>query len=358
MPKPIINAYATYATPTYPTNSLTVSYQGKHYSNLVTTEVPGEDIHQNLFAARYGLKTGFAGAAKTTKETLKKANIVTASLGILYTEIDQEEGEIESFEFAHKGIYTPAKIDKPVLLNASYFFKEAENYAAEGVPKNKSLRNTDFNMHLKNNIARYNEIKQPHIKTHLNTKNIRNIDTHAETSQMHEAFHHSEQALMYYLSSEDGIQFCKKFITSLKPAFVSGVVLDLYSDRCLCANCATGMIGFQHTQCEGFAKKLASALEEKNIDTYRKGLSVHTRISANSKVEATQAPETPNTPSPIIKRTDKHVLLEMQNNIYTPAMMAQGLENFKGEYFSSRALSGNKTQRALLYKPTGARHNT
>lgn len=356
MPKPVVNVYATYATPTYPTESLTVSYQGKHYSNPVTTEVPGDDIHQTLFAARHGLQTALETAAKTTKETLKSANIVTASLGVLYTDIGQDEGEIESFEFAHKGIYTPAKIDKPLLLNAGYFFKEADNYAAADVPKNKSLRNTDFNAHLKSHIARYNEIKQPQVKAVLNAGNIRDIDAQAASSQMHEVFHHSEQALMYYLSSKEGLKFCQDFIKRLKPTFVSGIVLDLYSDRCLCVNCATGMIGFQHTQCSGFAKNLADALEKKKIDTYRKGLSIHTRVSARSKVEVTiEESEDEVTAPPTIKRTDKHVVLEAQRKTYTPAMMAQGLQNFTGEYFSSRALKGNKAQQSLLYTPAGAR---
>ena len=163
------------------------------------------------------------------------------------------------------------------------FYDENYEYLIEGVVKNKSKRCELFDLSIGNRLSVFSDISNKYIKMHnVVTHPDEYYDTFLGSSMFHEKFHHSEQALMYYLSSREGFKIMLETLRNCNASYLYGIVLDIYSERMLCGDCTVSLIGMQHSHDLGFLNDFSSYLQKKNIEPRaNENLMLNTRVSVS-----------------------------------------------------------------------------
>lgn len=321
------------------THTLNAVYLAPFNNEKTNTTVKADYIHQGLFAARQGFDAQITQqpniCAKTNKDIITSANLLTIGLGILYSDTPESEGSLDTLLFKSTPIPEPIILETPVLWNAQAFFKKDTNLHHPKIAKNKSLRNTEFQTMLTTHVKLYDiHATQPLYQEHHDPV------IYYENPQYHERFHHSEQSLLAYLYRKDqGQLFIKKLLKTLKPTYVSGIILDLYSDRKVCPNCAVGLSGCQcsHDQ-NGFLFEIEDMLKTLHIEHPIKPF-LSTRISSESTSQTTIIMDPPKNPSFLKINPEKNpsFVFEKLNQTYQQKILEENpLFKNPSMIFSSR----------------------
>jgi len=263
------------------TQSLDVIYKFNYdkYENA-TIGVKGANIHARLYAGKLGLLEKRREAKY--KANISKCNFATASVTYLYTDTNTEEGYLGEDINVDKKYFFLKTPYPDRIISTGKFYNTDTSYRIKGVPGNKSIRCDDFNDLLAQKIGAFESISVDYDYPKKCITNRKALAKKINDANFHEAFHHSEQAIMHYMSSIEGIAFMVKQAIKIKAAYLYGVILDLYTERTLCANCNAGLLGMQNSYSEGFLKDFSRALTKNNIQPRtNNNLMLNTRVSTS-----------------------------------------------------------------------------
>lgn len=262
------------------TQSLNVKYKFKSGEKENASIVLGANYnHAHLKTACDGL---FELRKQSYTSSVEKINFVTAGVTFLYADTSSEEGYLG--EKIQKKLFLLNIPDKQNRILSSIDFY-TQPYKQDKVCLNKSSRCTVFNHHLSKRVEAFSLISEnfhipPKPKAISDAVSLQNA---ISEPMFHETFHHSEQAIMHYLSSIIGIKALVKAALSLKAEYLYGVVLDLYSERMVCCNCNICLLGMQNSyDDDGFLFNLNNALKEKRIEPrINEKTMLNTRVSVS-----------------------------------------------------------------------------
>ncbi len=329
--------------------------------DIVRTYVPSKHIHAQLYAAEQGYREKYSQLYQSSSATttLNAANIVTAGLSVLYSDASLDEGYIGNLDVAHMPVRVPITTPQ-YTFNVASFFDDDRSYEAQGVACNKWLRNYDFNDHLQRRIKDFRQYKERFLFSTTTLTSVKGFGLEVVKGNFHETFHHSEQAVMEFFSTEEGKKFIVSRLQELHARSVGWMILDLYSTRYLCENCNVHLIGFQNSHTKGALYDITQHLHGKgvSIDTPRKGLLWSTRVSASDAGKGTssssykKAADEDHTHE--ISHDDRHIVLQANSDrLGLPAKVRQkgySLDTFSGDFFTSRVLSDKKSMEKALGK--------
>lgn len=318
------------------TNSLNVNYQFNAEHEDASILVTSVD-HHLLYSA-------YAGLLNKTK--LEKGNIATAKLSLLYTDTDPEEGlgsEVERVSFD-----ISARTNKRIL-SPRYFYTDP--YDQDNVNPNKSARCHTFNDSLINRVKQFRPYADSYSIPAGGIYTVKKVRHNIQMPMFHETYHHSEQAIMHYLCSENGIKSLVNLACSNNAKYIYGLILDIYTERMLCVNCNIGLLGLQLSDSSGYLHELNKAFEKKRITPRAEGQTMlSTRVSTSrdsksNRIESLEIKEKNN----IVHEydTDKRCCIFQANkaNMTQPKNSyndMNSLKAYKGAFFTSRVIK-NKT---------------
>lgn len=340
--------------------SATKSLEMKYTFNLEYEQneivVPAIKQHALLFAGVDGLlgKTDETynfdkeGSKGTKKKTIDQANFATAAFTALYTDSTSEEGTLGE-DIEQKSFYVNVPATTPVftsrILSSKDFYVDVD-YSIPRIAKNKRRRDRKFNELLKQRVTAFSGVADEFTFSKGTIASPKALATSIDNPMFHETFHHSEQAMMHFLSSKEGLTLIAQALSTCKDiGYLYGIVLDIYTQRVLCCNCNASLIGLQHSQKTGFLADLSATIagEDYRIES-RENLMLSTRVSASQGVTALRL------------ATDKKDVVHMydpdvKNLIYQAENKALGtrriidkydysLATFRGAFFTSREIPG------------------
>ena len=176
-------------------------------------------------------------------------------------------------------------------------------------------------------------------------------------SNFHEAFHHSEQGIMFGLSQAQTIKHIVQLARQNNAVYFYGAMLDIYTPRTMCRHCNTGLIGIKNTHEQGFIHDLSARLTQKNIEPGGNDhLFLDVRVSATSPAQHTNL-------EPFKLTSDSNVVHEYSSEIAVrPILQALNSdvirkrrktppEYYSGSFFSSRDFPCKKLEKALVNHP-------
>jgi hypothetical protein len=247
-----------------PTQSLDVNYIFNSKAEDASVVIPGSENHALLYAGYRDLLPLRDSMGYT--KNIKGINFATASVTFLYTDTDTEEGLGEDIEWQTFNLNTNYS-DRVLSCKDLY----DEPYCQKDVADNKAIRDKNFVFHLSQRA-----------NTLVDSK--RELKGIIQNNNFHEQFHHSEQAIMHYLSSEEGIKSLAKTAKREKMTYLYGLVVDIYTHQRPCCHCTDCINGMQHSRENGFLFDLSAALKKRHIEPR-----AHNRLMLNTRVSASTA---------------------------------------------------------------------
>ncbi len=306
------------------------------------------------------LSNGYDDLLKLRKKlnyraSINKINIATAAVTLLYTDTSLEEGYLgETVE----SVVVPFSINaNQRILSMKNQFTESSSYQEEHVKaKNKSLRDRNFNTMLSNHLRGYRQVASHfHNLNPIITQQA--LKEKIKDSNFHEAFHHSEQGIMFGLSQAQTIKHIVQLARQNNAVYFYGAMLDIYTPRTMCRHCNTGLIGIKNTHAQGFIHDLSARLTQKNIEPGGNDhLFLDVRVSATSPAQHTNL-------EPFKLTSDSNVVHEYSSEIAVrPILQALNSdvirkrrktppEYYSGSFFSSRDFPCKKLEKALVNHP-------
>lgn len=279
------------------TKSLDTEYifNGNEKEDAAVT-IKGSDMHARLRAA-YDDLLEIRASSGYTKDISNK-NIATASLTLLFTDSDTDQGalgdDIETYQIAliNTHLFNEKK-NKELTENELYKISNSKrlvscldtyltHYSLRSLSGNNNKRNKDFNSMLKERIRSFSEYS--HLYNEGPGNYIKDEDEmlkHIESGIFHQNMHHSEQAIMHYLSSWLGTHMLTTILHKKGAAYLYGIVLDIYTQHMICCNCNVCLLGMQHSYEDGFLYRLSQDLEGNRIESRTNHLMLHSRVSAS-----------------------------------------------------------------------------
>lgn len=337
------------------TKSLDVNYVFYGEKEQAAIELPGANTHAVLYAGckeflevREGLNY---------KASFDSVNCATAAITFLYTDTKTEEGylseEIESMSYA---VSAEDKTDR--ILSSMSFYTDRVMQA--GVASSKAARDQVFNSSLNQRVEAFSEVVQIYDTPSGTIESRSALDEAIKGPMFHEAFHHSEQALMHYLSSQAGLMSLVHAAREAKAKYVYGIVLDIYTQRMLCCNCNACLIGMQHSQTQGFIADLTKALVKKGIEPREDGnIMLQTRVSASKApkgmtLDALKLNDDQDKVHEYDPHIDNFILQAESQALGVKKIINKGVGKYKGALFTSSEIKSKKkweSKMALGSKP-------
>lgn len=326
------------------THSLDVKYSF-NYAPYEDAEIilPGSLIHEMLFSGC----NDFLQKEKEIygeRKDIKKINFATAALTLFGTDTTTDEGCLgdEVDKIITLDILTHKKNR---ILTSKVFYNRP--YQIEGVVGNKALRCYDFNDSLAKRVDAFSRISRKYILPKGTVSTTESLESVIESGTFHERFHHSEQGIMHYLSSREGIKAIVKKALSTGISYLYGMVLDIYTQRSLCCNCNTCLLGTQNSYEDGFLFDLSQALESKRIESRENGLMLNTRVSLGT-YDKKHAPRVKPNDRNLIHLynpdLDNKIFQSENNQLKSKKNPKISLGDYEGAFFSSRKFSNKNLQ--------------
>jgi hypothetical protein len=269
------------------TKSLKVHYSfvSGEYENATWESPEAVDTHAKLKAGVQGLLDTREGLVHKTgrkiyNKEFKAGNVATASVTLLYTDTDAEEGYLGA-DVEHITYDIPSLVSNKRIVSVLDYYDAP--YKQKGVVANKAGRSKLFMERLANRIDSFGRINLNY-DLNLCVPTVAALKEEVAGTQFHEHFHHSEQAFATLLSSSLGVEFLAASARSNKAAYVYGMVLDLYTQRLVCRNCNVSLLGMQNSDSKGgFLHDFRIELSKpKNRIKVSECLMLHTRVTADS----------------------------------------------------------------------------
>ncbi len=320
----------------------------------------GNDKHAVLYAGLSGMmETRSSLTHKTGRHIyapngLNGINIATGIVTLLFSDTSTDEGYLgEDIKSETLAICDVTKKQERILSTMDYY---TDLYEPDGLTK--SLRCKDFNSFLRQRTSNFATSASLYdYRTDLVVNTTDKLDRSIKGEMFHETFHHSEQAMMHYLSTPTGINVLVSSAQEAGAAYLYGIVLDIYTQRMLCSNCNASLIGMQRSQHAGFLFDLQSGLAESRIQTRPDGQSMlSTRVSASAASKS-------NTLEPLRLQNDANVVHEynpdQRNTVFQAENQALGvqaeinrkgydLKSYEGDFFlSSKITAKEKLEEAI-----------
>lgn len=268
------------------TKSLNVTYAFNYGLEGATVNVEGANTHSVLYAGcrdMIAFRSGmtFGTGRHVYPRDIDDVNIGTAAITLLYTDTTTEEGylgqDVEQRTFYLSALPLPQRI-----VCSADFYTPGTRYS---VSTTKAPgRDSGFNSLLTQRVnafsaiaGRYDLVMRP-----KPVSSLPELNGEITGEMFHDHFHHSEQAMMHYLSSVVGIQSLVSTLQQCNAQYLYGIVLDIYTQRVLCCNCNACLLGMQNTDTQGFLYDLSQLSKEGRIES-RPKLMLSTRVSASQK---------------------------------------------------------------------------
>ena len=278
------------------TKSLETSYTFNLDYEQNKVVVGAAQKHALLFAGVDGLLQQFNetydlnnGKGKgTKKKTIAKTNFATAAFTFLYTDTTPKEGHLgDDIEQKSFCVNVPSAVSTDrILCSESFYGNSDKDYKVPKVAGNKGRRNKSFNASLRRRVAAFSEVADEFTFPQNTVSSWEDLEVAIAGPMFPETFHHSEQALMYFLSSKEGLEAIVAALSTCKNvSYLYGIVLDIYTQRVLCCNCNASLIGLQRSQDSGFLSDLSTKLDKDRSIQSRENLMLSTRVSASQGVE-------------------------------------------------------------------------
>lgn len=328
----------------------TINFGGE---DIVSVLSPAAETHAQLYAAETGYRKKYITLydSRTGRARLDGANIVTAKLSFLYSDAPREEGYIGDLDIKSVSLRVP--ITEPqYTFNVVDFFDDRTFYTT--CTQNKAKRNTTFNERLQQRINLFGGYDF-FVKSTSALTSTRGFGLVVQKPMFHETFHHSEQAVMEFLSNREGSDFIRDSLDKLGAATVGGIILDMYSTRYLCENCNVNLIGFQSTHERGAIYDITRKLHDSDVYTPEEGLLWSTRVSAGASGRGTAlSPARETVDADVEHSIDKHHrYLVLQGDTAKLGLQktaednGYSLDTFSGDFFTSREIAKKNMEKYL-----------
>lgn len=139
--------------------------------------------------------------------SIDTVNIATAAITVLFTDTTTEEGYLGE-DVSWLRMPLEARKAKPVLTVTDLYpdsYNLTRDITGKKIPKNKGRRSHDFNTMLYNHVEGFAAIAPSFYTKHVITT-PQQIEAKIANSNFHEAFHHSEQGIMFSMSATHTIK--------------------------------------------------------------------------------------------------------------------------------------------------------
>lgn len=266
--------------------SLDINYHFEYCTvEHASVTVKGAETHASLYSAyknmielKGSLKYGTGRPVYTA--SWDAYNFATATLTFLYTDTTTEEGYLG--EDVEQSRYSILMDPSERLLSSADMYEPESTYRIRGIAGNKNKRDKVFCELLEQRVENFSDYAPGYALPSTAIADVNALNEVVKGSQFHETYHHSEQAIMHYLSDTAGLQAITRALLRLNAAYVYGVVLDIYTQRSLCCNCNACLLGMQASHQNGFLADLSRSLESKRIQPrLGESLMLSTRVSAS-----------------------------------------------------------------------------
>lgn len=341
------------------TKSLDVKYKFNNAHENAVRTVPGVPMHALLFAGYAGLidtrsSLTFKNGNQVYTASVDDTNFATAAITVLFTDTSTEEGALgEDVSQKTFSVRVEGKSDR--ILSSLDFY--TEDRKEPNVAGNKAARDTDFNFSLMRRISTFSAVSARYDYPGNMVSTPAGLDQSIKGQMFHETFHHSEQALMHYLSTAIGLKNVLKEIRDSGAVYVYGMALDIFTQRMLCHNCNGGLLGMQHSQQAGFLSDLGNALAAKDIQPRPAGMMLDVRASAKQAAKQSATMEILRLPddSKVVHEynPDENIprVLQAENRaLGTEEMITrQGISmaSYSGSFFVSSSFKKDKLETAI-----------
>lgn len=343
----------TFKLPIYKaTRTLDVNYKFDYcIAEDAEVTVPAAMTHAILYAGCKGIVE--KRRDKKYKTKISDVNLATAAVTLLYTDTSPEEGYLgEDVEQSTFALNVSNKSER-VLSSIDFYEYPIKQ---EGVPNNKATRDLEFNQLLSDRVGSFSDIVSNYDVLKQPLPDQEELVEVIKGPMFHETFHHSEQAIMHYISSRVGINQLVHTAEKLNASYCYGAVLDIYSDLTLCCNCNMCLLGMQNSHSQGFLYDFGNALENARIQP-RVGdnLMLSTRVSASSASKG-------NTLAPLRLPTDDHDIHDYDPDSTNQVLQAENralgtekiirdsgysLGSYQGAFFASKTFSKIKLEKVI-----------
>lgn len=333
------------------TRSLDVKYIFKDdYIENAKITLRGARNHAQLYAAYTSLLDKRTDLKY--KLDISDINFAMAKMTLLYTDTNSEEGALgDDIEKASFDVHVP-QTDR--ILSCSDLY--AQTFRQQGVAKNKSLRCTEFNQALSGRINAFGGISNNYSIPSNTCISSEALNQKIQLPMFHETFHHSEQAMMHYFSSSEGLKFLVHFARQQGAQYVYGLVCDVYSSRVLCSNCNVSFLGLQNSYDSGFLADFNYSLTRKNIEPRANGntlFSTRASVSHPCKNQTMAVFNLPNDDKKahLYNPDRQNCIFQAKNSSLGTAKLIKennySLSDFNGSFFVSKTFSKAKLESAI-----------
>ncbi|NBX84476.1 MAG: hypothetical protein EBQ95_02575 [Gammaproteobacteria bacterium] len=269
-----------------PTKNLDVEYfflNSEDDSSTSSVTLEGNELHKDLtmgcsqaLQLRKDLRT--KTGKPVYKTDLKDINFATMGMTLLYSDTDTSEGYLGDDVLSH---YLPVQSPTNAQRVVSTMDFYSDSYLQAGVTDNKAKRCHLYNQSLKNRVSAFSSMSnQYHLGSAIS--DVTKVQEVIESSMFHETYHHTEQAGMFYIESDVYINLLLSELEKIDAALFYGFVLDIHTQRTMCANCNLSLLGMQETASAGFLNKVGHALKKRNIELNDMGISFSARVSGET----------------------------------------------------------------------------
>lgn len=321
------------------------------------TTVLGSNIHAvlkagvtGLLETRESLMTKSSPSKPIYTKSIGDINIATAAITLLYTDTTLDEGylgdDVKKSTYAMSVNY---KHDR--ALACMDLYPSEYNYKQPNITSKKAARNIRFNDLLSQRIDVFSSVVNEYDLPIGVIPNTTALGQSIASPMFHEKFHHSEQALMHYISGATGMAWLAQAAISNKAAYLYGIVLDIYTQRTLCCNCNSCLIGMQHSHEQGFLNEFTQVLAKHDIKS-KSNFMLSTRVSASkgqgkSTLDPLTLPDDKNEKHSYNPDNKNEVLQAVNETLGTQSIINKSnysINSYQGAFFLSSTFSKKRLE--------------